>query len=113
MNSSYRPQRGMVTFELAIGLLAACVVAALLGWGINLIALQARCSDSASQIVRQLARGDTQAAQQAEQRVPPAARVDVTENPDEIVVAVSVSARWGVFGPIEVRGRASAPTKGR
>ena len=29
--------RGMVTFELAIGLLAACLATALLGWGIGLV----------------------------------------------------------------------------
>ena len=44
--------RGMVTFELAIGLLTACLATALLGWGIGLVGLQARCTESAGQIAR-------------------------------------------------------------
>lgn len=108
-----RKQRGMVTFELAIGILAACLLAGMLGWTIGLVALQARCSDAAGQIVRQLARGDDEAAQEAKDRAPDGADIEVTEAPGVITVLVSVDANWGALGPVEIKGRASAPDGGR
>lgn len=105
--------RGMVTFELAIGILAACLVTAMLGWGVSLFGLQARCSEAASQIARQLGRGDQEAAEEARARVPQGARVQVLDGRDEVEVAVVVEARWGSFGPVEVSGKAIAPTRGR
>lgn len=108
-----RGQRGMVTFELAVGMLTACLMAGMLGWTVSLVALQARCSDAAGQIVRQLARGDQEAAQEAEQHVPDGARVQVVEAGQQITVQVAVDARWGALGPIEIEGRATAPTAGQ
>lgn len=105
--------RGMVTFELAVGILSAALLTALLSWGVGLIALQAQCSDVASQVARQLARGDVEAAEQAEQRVPTNGRVSVMERPTEIEVAVVVQVSWGRLGPIDVTGSAVAPTQGR
>lgn len=105
--------RGMVTFELAIGILSAALLTAMLGWGIGLISLQARCTDAASQIARQLARGDAEAAEAARERVPDEAAVQITEGSAEVEVLVSVQASWGVLGPIEVAGHAAAPTGGR
>ena len=90
-----RGQRGMVTFELAVGMLTACLMAGMLGWTVSLVALQARCSDAAGQIVRQLARGDQEAAQEAEQHVPDGARVQVVEAGQQITVQVAVDARIG------------------
>ena len=69
--------------------------------------------DAAGQIVRQLARGDQEAAQEAEQHVPDGARVQVVEAGQQITVQVAVDARWGALGPIEIEGRATAPTAGR
>lgn len=105
--------RGMVTFELAVGILAACLITALLGWGIGLVGLQARCTEVASQIARQLGRGDEQAADEARGRVPRGGQVRVVDGPGEVEVLVIVEARWGSFGPIEVSGRAVAPAQGR
>lgn len=105
--------RGMVTFELAIGLLAACLATALLGWGIGLVGLQARCTESAGQIARQLGRDDEQAAAQARGRVPDGAAVQVIEAATEVTVLVSVERSWGAFGPVTIQGRAATPTEGR
>lgn len=105
--------RGMVTVELAIGVMTACLVAALLGWGIGLIGLQARCSESASQIARQLGRDDQQAADEARLRVPDGAEVRVTSGNTTVEVLVTAQASWGRFGPVTVQGRATAPTQGR
>lgn len=106
-------QRGMVTFELAVGLLTACLVTALLGWGIGLVGLQARCTESAGQIARQLGRDDEQAAAEARGRVPDGAAVQVIEAATEVTVVVSVERSWGAFGPVIIRGRAAAPAEGR
>lgn len=108
-----QPQRGMVTVELAVGVLAACLVAALLGWGIGLIGLQARCGESASQIARQLGRDDQQAADEARLRVPDGAEVRVTSGNTTVEVLVTAQASWGRLGPVTVQGRATAPTRGR
>lgn len=105
--------RGMVTFELAIGILAACLVTAMLGWAISLVGLQARCTEVASQIARQLGRGDQVAAGEARERIPDGAQVQVVDGADQVEVRVVVAAQWGHFGPIEVSGRAVAPTQGR
>lgn len=109
----HKSPRGMVTFELAVGILAAALLTTFLGWGIELISLQARCSDLASQIARQLARGDTDAADEARQRVPAPGEVQITEGSTEVEVLVTVQATWGVLGPIEIAGRAVAPAAGR
>lgn len=103
----------MVTFELAVGILAACLVTGLLGWGIALVGLQARCAEVASQVARQIGRGDPQAASEARRRAPDGAIVTVDENTHDVEVTVLVEARWGAFGPVEVRGRAVAPAQGR
>lgn len=105
--------RGMVTFELAVGLLAACLATALLGWGIGLVGLQARCTESAGQIARQLGRDDEQAAAEARGRVPDGAAVQVIEAATEVTVVVSVEQSWGAFGPVTIRGRAATPAEGR
>ena len=99
--------------RIAHGMLTASLMAGMHGWTVSLVALQARCSDAAGQIVRQLARGDQEAAQEAEQHVPEGARVQVVEAGQQITVQVAVDARWGALGPIEIEGRATAPTAGR
>lgn len=106
-------QRGMVTFELAVGILAACVVTAMLGWGIALLGVQAQCAEVAGQIARQLGRGDSVAAAEAQGRAPEGAQISVSEGAGEIVVVVRLDAYWGALGPVPVQGRAVAPSDGR
>lgn len=106
-------QRGMVTVELAVGMLTACLMAGMLGWTVSLVALQARCSDAAGQIARQLARGDQEAAQQAEVHMPDGAALTVLESDAQVTVLVAVETHWGALGPVAIEGRASAPSGGR
>ena len=106
-------QRGMVTVELAVGMLTACLMAGMLGWTVSLVALQARCSDAAGQIARQLARGDQEAAQQAEEHMPDGAALTVLESDARVTVLVAVETHWGALGPVAIEGRASAPSGGR
>ena len=102
-------QRGMVTFELAIGILSAAVVATVIGWGISLLMLQSRCTDVAGQIARQLGRGDTAAAGKLESL----AAIITDEKPEEVMVRVTVDARFGVLGPLTVTGSGISPRQGR
>ncbi len=106
-------QRGMVTAELAVAILAACLLTGILGWTVSLVALQARCADAAGQIARQLARGDQEAAREAEERIPDGAQLKVEESATEVTVLVTVEAHWGTLGPVEITGRASSPGGGR
>lgn len=103
----------MVTFELAVGTLSAVVVTALLAWGIGLVALQARCHDTAAQIARQLARGDQAAAQEALARGPQDASMTVDDKDGNVSVVVRVAARFGAVGPVDVRGGAQMPREQR
>lgn len=106
-------QRGMVTFELAVGILSAAVVATVIGWGISLLMLQSRCTDVAGQIARQLGRGDTAAAAKLESLAPARAAIITDEKPEEVMVRVTVDARFGVLGPLTVTGSGISPRQGR
>lgn len=64
-------ERGMVTAELAVGLLALSVVVVIAVWTVGLVVVRTQCSDVAAQVARQLARGDQQQADAARGRAPP------------------------------------------
>lgn len=106
-------QRGMVTFELAIGMLSAALVATVLGWAVSLLMVQARCTDVAGQIARQLGRGDQEAAAQIVPLAPVGAQVEVTSADGLVTVRVAVDERLGIIGPVTVVGSATAPQQGR
>lgn len=103
-----RQPRGMVTFELAVGMLSAAVVTAMLGWGISLLGLQARCVDVAAQVARQSARDDSAGVEQAKAKAPKDAEIKVVRDDDQINVTVSTDARLGVLGPVHISGSAVA-----
>jgi|GEM_PF-1510130 len=108
-----RVGRGMVTFELAVGVLSATFLTGVLAWTIGLVVLQGRCSDTAAQVARQLARDDQVAAQEAFGRGPRGAELAVDEGADVVSVVVTVDARFGAMGQVEVRGSAQMPREGR
>ena len=83
----------MVTAELAVAILAAFSVFVLLCWGIALVVLQLRCVDTAAAVARQEARGDRTAADLARRQAPTGARVQVDRRRDQVVVAVTLTAR--------------------
>lgn len=100
--------RGMVTAELAIGLLVAAVVATGAAFVVSLVAVQTRCGDTASAVARQLARGDAQAAEQARAGAPRGARVEVQHTSTAVQVRVEVDESLGHFGPFRLSGSAQA-----
>lgn len=95
-------QRGMVTAELAVGILCAALVAGMLCWVLALIGLRITCQDAAAQVARQIARGDRQAAQRASDGVPDA-EVSIETAGDDIRVTVRARASWGALGPVSVQ----------
>ncbi|GAB3625152.1 hypothetical protein GCM10027418_32390 [Mariniluteicoccus endophyticus] len=101
-------ERGMVTAELALGLVAL-VVALTAAFGLVGVALvQGQCWDTASEVARQVARGDDEAARRARRDAPRGADVDVDRRGNVVVVEVEAPARpFGERGPT-VRLRASA-----
>ena len=94
----------MVTVELALGLLVAAGVALVLGWVVSLVSLQTACADTASQVARQLARGDDQAAADAEGNAPAGAVVTTNTDVGNISVEVRLEASLGPIGPVPLRG---------
>lgn len=103
-----RGQRGMVTVELAVGLLAVGMVLTLCCWVLSLVVVQTRCEDTASQVARQLARGDGAAARKAEERAPQGSEVTRRPGPGTITVTVQVERSLGSIGPVHLSGAATA-----
>lgn len=101
-------QRGMVTAELAIGILTTAIVMGIASWVVSLVVLQTHCADTASQVARQLARGDQKAAAQARARAPEGARTVVRRANTMVTVTVDVDSSWGRIGPVHLRGEATA-----
>lgn len=103
-----RPQRGMVTVELALGmvtvvLLTACLVSlALLG------VAQSACAESSAQLARQSARGDEEALAEARKRAPEGSLIDVRREQGGVEASVRLSVRVLGLGDVEVGARAWA-----
>lgn len=101
-------ERGMVTAELAIGLLTAAMAAAVAVFMVSLVMVQTRCGDTAAAMARQLARGDDRAAALARGTAPQGARVEVGHSASAVQVVVSVDEHLGRFGPFHLVGSAQA-----
>ncbi len=99
-------ERGMVTFELAVGILSATFMAGVLCWVIAVVGVQIRCNDTATEIARQTARGDQAAVQRARAGAPKDAQVQVENSGADVEVMVTTEMRWGKIGPLTVSGSA-------
>lgn len=82
--------RGMVTVELAAGILLAVVTTAGLVGLSALGVAQATCAESSAQLARQAARGDEAALRQARHRVPRGAVVDIRRGPEGVEARVAL-----------------------
>lgn len=107
-HSPRQRERGMVTIELAVGILTATVLTALLCWMVALVVMQAKCVDVATEVARQTARGDTEQVRAAKKLAPRDARVDVSAHQRDVTVVVSVASRFMGMGPVTVSGSATA-----
>lgn len=87
-------QRGMVTVELALGIVTVTLLTAVLTTIIALGVQQAAIAESAAEIARQTARGDDDAVKAAKDRSPGTATV----KPEREGVRVCVERDARVFG---------------
>lgn len=104
-----RSQRGMVTAELAIGILTATMLAFALCWGVRLIVIHTECADVAAQVARAEARADTTAAAEARQRAPGGASIETDRSGNAVRVDVSLPVSLGHILTITVTGSATMP----
>lgn len=89
-------EQGMVTAELAVGILVACLISLALAWCISVLGTQIKCSDSAAAIARQYARNDQDNVQAALDNAPAGAIVEVAR--DGQLVAVTVEVERSISG---------------
>ncbi|MGJ6979801.1 TadE family type IV pilus minor pilin [Aestuariimicrobium soli] len=99
----------MVTVETAVGMIAVAVVLAFCSALVGLVIQQGQCEEVATQVARQVARGDDEAARRASQAAPLSAEVVTTTRSGWVTVVVTMRQSWGSLGPVEVQGAASMP----
>ena len=95
-------ERGLVTVELAVGFVTATLLAAVLVGVVMLGVAQAACARTSSEVARQLARGDTVAAERAEEQAPDGARVAARDVDDGVEGTVEVPVDVFGIGVVEV-----------
>lgn len=101
-------ERGMVTAELAVGILTALVVALAACWGIGIGVQQVVTGDVAAQVARLHGRGDAAAAAAVVGRVP-GASVQVEASGGFVTVRAEVVGKpWGSFPAFTTRATATA-----
>lgn len=109
MTSRKSSSRGMVTAELAIGILTATMLTISLAWGIHLIAIQTECADVAAQVARAEARGDAVAAAMARDQAPVGAAIEVDRSGSQVRVSVTIEVSFGHLINVTVSGHATMP----
>jgi hypothetical protein len=106
----------MVTAELAVATLAAVALLTMMCWGVYLVVIQLRCTDTATAVARQVARGDKAAASRAQAAAPTGAKVVVERRASLVVVTVRIRSKplatWLVTVPLEARAEV-VPEPGR
>lgn len=87
-----RAERGIVTIEFAFGILASVIVMIMLAWGIFLFGAKIAAIDAAGSVARQLARGDTASAVEAERNGPANAHYVIRSSAGVVRVTAVVDA---------------------
>ncbi len=100
--------RGMVTVELAIGLVGLAFVTVILASLFNVGAGYHTCAVAATEVARQLARGDVAAAQRVQDALPASSKVSVRNVDDGIEVKVAMRVSVVALAPIDVAADAWA-----
>lgn len=106
-------QRGMVTAELAVTILAAVLVLVIMCWGVVMLILQLRLVDTAGAAARQAARGDRAAVTRVQAQAPQGAVVRVRVTERRTYAEIRLQARpFGRLTPaVSLRARAEAATE--
>ena len=99
--SGQNASRGMVTVEMAVSLITAALVVVASCWVVGLVVVEDACRTTAAQVARQVARGDTASARQAERHAPTGAQVSTRsrligpwDGSDRFICAVRRARRW-------------------
>ncbi len=93
-------ERGMVTAELAVASLVVATFVATIAWVVSLVMLLTQCQDTASEVARQEARGDTIAVNRTLADRPSGASVAVRREARLVTVRVDLTARpWASWLP--------------
>jgi hypothetical protein len=82
----------MVTVEIAFGLTIVVFLMAAFAWIILLVGAQVQCIDAATEIARQVARGNRAAVEQATADAPDRAEIAVSSEGEDVVVTVSLES---------------------
>ncbi|MFT4296542.1 MAG: TadE family type IV pilus minor pilin [Micropruina sp.] len=103
-----RSERGMVSVEVAFGVLLSAVVTLGLCYLIAIVIQLGQLQAVAGEVARQEARGDTAAARRAEHDAPDGTRVRVSGSGADVVVEAELQSRpWGgVIPPVGLSARA-------
>ena len=107
--ASGRRSRGMVTLELAIGIMSAAIVLFCLSAAVGMLILQDKVEHVAAQAARFAARGDDDQLADVRKRMPKDTRLTVDKSDGWVRATASAQRSWGRLGPFTVTGRASAP----
>lgn len=109
-----RNERGMVSVEVAFGVLLAAVVALGLCYLIAIVMQLGQLQAVAGEVARQQARGDSAAAQRAQSGAPAGTRVRVSGSGEDVVVDVELQSQpWGgVIPAVGLSARAVVAREG-
>lgn len=102
------PQRGMVTVELAVGILLTVVITASLVGLAMLGVVHASCAETATQVARHTARGDSLTVAEATERRVKGAQIDIQRHAQGVEVRVTTKVAVVGLSPIEVTASAWA-----
>ena len=95
-----RDDRGMVTAELAMGSLFVAAFVGMVAWVITLLMTWTVCQNTAAEVARQEARGDTQASAEAQRGKPSGAVVSISRRDGTVRVDVDLRAQpWASWLP--------------
>lgn len=95
-----RGGRGMVTVELAMGILTISVITVVLVSIIAVGVTHSAATSAAQQIARHAARGDAQAVKRAHDELPPRSTVRIEGEADGVAVTVESRPRVAVIGEV-------------
>ncbi|MDO5068046.1 MAG: TadE family type IV pilus minor pilin [Propionibacteriaceae bacterium] len=102
-------QRGMVTVELAIGLIAVVMLLGTLTGVVLLGVTQAGLHTASAEVARHLARGDAKAADAAAERAPAGVTATTRTTREGVAVTLTAGVKLPGLGVVSLSSHAFAP----
>lgn len=101
-------QRGMVTAELAVGVMVMALALLFASAVVGLLIQQDAAENIAAQVARHAARGDDAEVAKVKRRAPKGATVGLDEGEGWVRATVTIKQRWGRVGPVTLTATAQA-----